>query len=100
MARPSPDGEQLLETPIPATRRHVLLSGIAVFGALAAPLGSLAQSVGKVWRIGALSARSRLKQGPTHIDFFRNLSGLGYIEGRNLIVQWKFADDDLKRLAN
>jgi putative ABC transport system substrate-binding protein len=69
-------------------------------GALAAPLGSVAQQQGRVWRVGVLSARSR----PDSLDadaygaFQREMRALGYIEGKNLAIVWLFADGKFERL--
>ena len=63
-------------------------------GALAAPFGSFAQQQGKVWRVGFLTAASR----PISIEadtflsgLLRGLRDLGYIEGQNLAIEWRFA---------
>jgi putative ABC transport system substrate-binding protein len=79
-------------------RRKLLIALGA--GALAAPLGSFAQQQGKVWRVGILSAR----RSPVSLDsdyygaFPRRMSELGYVEGRNLIIEWRFADGEYERL--
>ena len=79
-------------------RRRVLALGAAL---LVAPLGSFGQQQGKVWRIGFLSARRR----PTSLDsdyygaFPRRMNELGYVEGRNLIIEWRFANGEYERLA-
>ncbi len=63
-------------------------------GALAAPLGSFAQQQGKVWRVGFLALRAR----PISLDadyvgaFQRALRELGYVEGQNLVIDWRFAE--------
>ena len=65
-------------------------------GALAAPFGVFAQQSGKVWRIGVLSSSS----SPTEFDeAFRNeLRILGYIEGRNLSIEYRGSAGDDARL--
>jgi putative ABC transport system substrate-binding protein len=69
-------------------------------GVLAAPVGSFAQQQSKVWRVGILSAR----RNPASLDsdyygaFPRRMSELGYVEGRNLITEWRFADGEYERL--
>ena len=80
------------------TRRSLVLAlGVAL---LVAPLGSFAQQQGKVWRIGFLSPRRR----PTSLDsdyygaFPRRMSELGYVEGKNLIIDWRFANGEYERL--
>jgi putative ABC transport system substrate-binding protein len=68
--------------------------------ALIAPLGSFAQQQGKVWRVGFLSGRSR----PPSLDsdrfgaFPQGMRELGYIEGKNLVIEWRFADGKFERL--
>jgi putative ABC transport system substrate-binding protein len=60
-----------------------------------APIGADAQQAGKVYRIGILIP------GPTspQIDGFREgLRGLGYVEGRNVIVEYRSAQDRQERL--
>lgn len=69
--------------------------------AVFAPLASLAQQPAKVWRIGFLSLRSR----PASFDndvyggFIKGFRELGYTEGTNLSIEWRFADGDATRLA-
>jgi putative ABC transport system substrate-binding protein len=80
------------------TRRKLLLALGA--GAFAAPLASLAQQQGKAWRVGFLSARRR----PASLDtdyygaFPRGMRDLGYVEGKNLAIEWRFADGEYERL--
>lgn len=74
-------------------RKLVIVLGA---GALAAPFGVFAQQSGKVWRIGVLSSAS----SPTKFDeAFRNeLRILGYIEGRNLSIEYRTSAGDDARL--
>jgi ABC-type uncharacterized transport system substrate-binding protein len=80
------------------TRRSLVLALGAA--SLTATLRSFAQQQGKVWRIGVLSARRR----PASLDsdyygaFPRRMDELGYVEGRNLIIEWRFADGEYERL--
>jgi len=80
------------------TRRQVLIALGA--GALAAPLASFAQQQTKVWRIGFLSARRR--PASLDADYYgvlpRSMRELGYVEGKNLVIDWRFADGDYERL--
>jgi putative tryptophan/tyrosine transport system substrate-binding protein len=69
-------------------------------GALAAPLSLFAQQQNKVWRVGFLAAR--------HVDFvdsdyyygpFRQgMRELGYVEGKNLKIEWRSAEGNNERL--
>jgi putative ABC transport system substrate-binding protein len=69
--------------------------------ALAAPLASFAQQQGKVWRVGFLTPRSR----PDTLDsgifgaFRRGMRELGYVEGKSLMIEWRFADGTSERLS-
>jgi len=80
------------------TRRRLLIALGA--SALAAPLASFAQQQTKVWRIGILSVRSR--PGSLEADrygaFLKGLRELGYIEGKNIVIEWRFAEGKYERL--
>jgi putative ABC transport system substrate-binding protein len=80
------------------TRRDLLVALGA--SALAAPLFSVAQQPGKVWRVGALQPGSRSPGGGVLLfrAFFEGLRDLGYVEGRNLVVHREFAGNDMQRL--
>ncbi len=69
-------------------------------GVLAAPFGASAQQQGKVWRVGFLGPRKivDIDKDP-HFGAFRPaMRELGYVEGRNLIIEWRFADGKVERL--
>jgi putative tryptophan/tyrosine transport system substrate-binding protein len=68
-------------------------------GAAGWPLAADAQQVGKVPRIGYLSPGSA-SPGPLayHDEFQRGLRELGYVEGRNIVVEYRFADGKFDRL--
>ncbi len=69
-------------------------------GALAAPFGSFAQQQGKVWRVGILSPRSRpdsLESDRQMGGLLRGLRELGYVEGKNLIIESRFVDGKYER---
>jgi putative ABC transport system substrate-binding protein len=81
--------------------------GMIAGGLLAAPLAVEAQQAGKVWRIGWLSPAAD-RNNPIEDAFYRSMQELGYMEGRNLLVerrftagrpdQWAGAAADLVRL--
>ena len=56
-------------------------------GAIAAPLGAFAQPVGKIRKIGILNALPR--EAPLPQAFLRGLRDLGYVEGKNIIVEFR-----------
>ena len=70
-------------------------------GALAPPLRSFAQQQGKVWRIGILASRARpasLETGAVGA-FQRALRDLGYVEGKNLVFEFRWANEKSDRLS-
>ena len=81
-------------------KRRTLLVSLAA-GALA-PLASIAQAPGKIWRIGFLSQR--------HVDFVdadyyygpftQGLRELGYVAGKNLVIEWRSAEGKPERLPD
>ena len=80
------------------TRRKLVIALGA--GALAVPLTPYAQQQDKVWRVGFLA------QG--HIDFVdsdrfygpftQGMRELGYVEGKNLVIEWRSAEGKTERL--
>jgi putative tryptophan/tyrosine transport system substrate-binding protein len=77
-------------------RRRFLLTSLA--GALAAPLAAEPQQAGKVSRIGYLSAGA-LPTYPTFENAFREgLRELGYVEGRNIALEYRWAEGKYERL--
>jgi len=81
------------------SRRRQILIALGS-GALIAPYASLAQQNNKIRRIGFLVAAAR----PPSIDahymgaFVRGLRDLGYVEGKNFAIEWRFADGNYQRL--
>ena len=67
---------------------------------LTAPLAPFAQQPAKVWRVGFLAQRSR----PDSLDadiygaFPLGMRELGYVEGKNLEIQWRYAEGKVERL--
>jgi ABC-type uncharacterized transport system substrate-binding protein len=71
--------------------------GTVVCGVLAAPLAAKAQQ-GKVWRIGWLSPPPSAT-GASELDALRKgLGELGYVDGRNIAIEARWADGDPARL--
>src|SRR5438046_7998026 len=57
-----------------------------------------AQQPMKVPRIGVLSAPSRSAQSARHEAFRQGLRELGYMEGKNVVIEWRYAEGQLERL--
>src|SRR5262245_53623812 len=78
--------------------RRILLYGLGV-GLLAAPVATEAQDAAKVARIGVLAPGSR-DTGPHLREAFRQgLRDLGYVEGRNVVIEARFAEGKHERYA-
>jgi ABC-type uncharacterized transport system substrate-binding protein len=74
-----------------------------LWGAIALSSGAAfsARAQERVWRVGFLAARSR--STASHPDiyydaFTRGMRELGYTEGKNLVIEWRYADGDYTRL--
>jgi putative tryptophan/tyrosine transport system substrate-binding protein len=70
---------------------------VGSLGLLAAPLADQAQAAGKIPRVGFLFYGS---PGPTReVDAFRQgLRELGYVDGQNITVEYRFASGQVERL--
>jgi len=69
-------------------------------GLLAAPLTTEAQQAGKVYRIGFLSGSSAVASR-RHLEQFRSgLRDLGYVEGQNIIIEYRWAEGQQDRLPD
>jgi putative tryptophan/tyrosine transport system substrate-binding protein len=55
-----------------------------------------AQQLGKVYRLGILSVRGAME--PRDEVFRQRLRELGYVEGQNLTIEWRFSEGKLDRL--
>ena len=67
-------------------------------GAAAWPVVARAQPAGKVWRVGMLDVTSAALN-VRNIDAFRaGMRTLGYVEGQNLVIDYRSVDGRLERL--
>jgi putative ABC transport system substrate-binding protein len=77
---------------------------ISLLGGAAAtwPLVAHAQQAGKIWRIGVLGGASR----PASLEssffggFLQGMHELGHVEGKDFVIDWRFADGDYARFAS
>ena len=58
-----------------------------------------AQQTGKIPRIGFLIASSRAVNAAREEAFLQGLRDLGYLEGKNIVIEWRSAEAKLDRLA-
>jgi len=82
--------------------RRTFLFSVAL-NLVAAPLASEAQQAGKVFRIGILA---NLRPSPSEPGgglwqaFIQGLQELGYIEGRNITIEWRVSEGKYERLPD
>jgi putative ABC transport system substrate-binding protein len=63
-----------------------------------APVAAEATQAGKVYRLGYLSQPTRASVERGVESFVRALRELGWVEGKNLIIEYRWADGDAERL--
>jgi putative ABC transport system substrate-binding protein len=80
------------------TRRAFL--GTLAGGLLAAPLAAEAQQEGKVYRIGYLTGNSVEGDKGLGSAFRQGLADLGYVDGKNVVIEARYAAGDFKRLPS
>jgi len=79
--------------------RFFLAALSVVSATLYAPDSTLAQPKARVYRIGVISPSSSKPEIPRQIVAFRQaLRDLGYMEGRNAALEFRFAEGDSDRL--
>ena len=69
-------------------------------GFLAAPLAAEAQQAGKVPRIGWLGGPTRESAEPFVREFQRGLKDLGWVEGQNIVIEWRFGGGRAEQLPD
>lgn len=57
-----------------------------------------AQQPAKIWKIGVLASTSRPLSAARDDALWEGLRQLGYIEGKNITIEYRYADGELKRL--
>ena len=76
-------------------RRAFIAGTLAV---VATPLAAQAQQAGKVYRIGCLMSPSSSSERARDEAFRQGLRDLGYAEGRNIVIEYRYADGKQERL--
>jgi len=100
----SPEGQGVLETPSPSLRERAwvrvsLLALLAIF-LLAAPLAAEAQQAANVYRIGFLGTTTAEPIAPLLGALKDGLRTHGYVEGRNIVFESRYAEGRLERLPD
>jgi len=74
------------------------LSLVVALSSLVAPLAAVAQPTGKVYRMGVLTGGSATAPSPPLEAFRQGLREFGWVEGQNIVVEYRFAEGRLDRL--
>jgi putative ABC transport system substrate-binding protein len=80
-----------------ARRRIVVVVAALALGLLAGPPEGRAQQGGKVYRIGILETVPAAQNAANLDALRRGLRDLGYVEGRNLVIEYRSADGRAER---
>lgn len=78
-------------------RRREFL-GVLGGAAAAWSLPVCAQEAGRIYPLGQLSGGTAVSRAPLLAAFMRGIRDLGYVEGRNLIVEHRYAEGQFERL--
>ena len=80
---------------IPLDRRRFIAGACAV---IAGPIAAQAQQAAKIYRIGLLGP-SDARSGMPYVEtFLRGLRELGWVEGSNFVIEYRWADGRFERL--
>ena len=86
-------------------RKLIIAAGTGLLAAsfprFAQQPGKAAQpATGKIWRVGFLALPGRPADLDSHYyaAFKHGMRELGYVEGKNLIIEWRWAGGEIKRL--
>jgi putative ABC transport system substrate-binding protein len=71
--------------------------GVSVAGLIAIPVATRAQSSGKPPRIGFLNNLNPSVASASTEAFLRGLQDLGWIDGKNIAIEYRWADGDMAR---
>jgi putative ABC transport system substrate-binding protein len=75
-------------------RKTARIIALLVLGGLVAPLAADAQQAGKPFKIGALYVHTAGKA----VNIVERLGELGYVEGRDYVIEYRYADNNYDRL--
>ena len=80
--------------------RGAALVAVLAVSLFAAPLAAGAQQAGKVPRIGLLSLTSPSDRPPLRDAFRQRLRELGWVEGQNIVIDYRYAEGRVDRLPD
>ncbi|MGH8069422.1 MAG: ABC transporter substrate binding protein [Candidatus Entotheonellia bacterium] len=76
----------------------IVLAGMLALVLLIVPLAAHAQAPTKVYRIGFVRLGTASAGASDNEAFTQRLRELGYTEGQNLVIEWRFAQSQLERV--
>ena len=76
-------------------RRRRVIAGLLV--SLVAPLAAEGQQAAKVWRIAYLGNSSAALESELVAAFRQGLRDLSYVEGRNIVIEYRWAEGQYDR---
>src|SRR5438067_13111979 len=78
-----------------------MLRALIAVALVVAPCWDAAAQTAQLWRIGFLGiGSSRTPVWVTRVEAFRaGLRELGYVEGKNVAIEFRWADNDYERLS-
>jgi len=88
--------------------RVIGLAVVLAVGVFGAPRAAEAQPPGKTYRVGVLVPGTAAATAPSIAVFRQSLSGLGYVEGKNIVMELRYSEtaelhaqnaDELTRLG-
>jgi putative ABC transport system substrate-binding protein len=79
--------------------KHVIGLLVTFVTLIACGESAQAQQPTKIPRIGYLSANSPSSESARTEPFRQRLRELGYVEGKNIVIEWRYAEGKLDRLA-
>src|SRR5262245_5717662 len=71
---------------------------LSIFVTLAAGVVAVQAQQAKIHRIGFLGASSAVALAARIEAFRQGLRALGYVEGKNIVIEWRSAEGNLDRL--
>ena len=80
--------------------RLIWLAVVLAFSLILAPLAVEAQQAGKVYRIGYLGSTSASNTARSLDSLRAGLRELGYAEGKNIVIESRWAEGKYDRLPN
>jgi len=77
---------------------RIRLAVVLVISFLAVPFAAETQQIAKVYRVGYLGNLNPTESTSSVDGFRQGLRGLGWVEGQNVSIEYRWADGDLDRL--